>query len=916
MSSPSKSRWARMGGVVRRASSVLVATRPSTPSIASSDRDADSTSVKGVSAATAPATLSPPPPAPSQPSPIAESPARERAESQDEDPAPPTVDPSPLAQLPVTASHAETEEPGTQTSPVQEYIPPPLIDSTAVGPGGFTDEPDELPQSQPIRDPSFIQADSTDGHGSVAHPATPPAEPVDPVPQAPQSEYVPTEPVTPEPVTPPPGPAGAYFDIPVRDEPLEDPELSYEEPEQAVEQDVFGTVASPAVVPEPAPELEERTRSVPLSESRDANVHEDVATATAAVIPTPEPLAAPDMPMPQPKMPTPAPQPAVHPSAVSAFPPFDIHLGQEVWGGVMRKPGTNGDASGNSSVRMPFEDPFADPIAPRITVSQHEHLPMPLPQTSQRQQGSPGIAQGSARGVVMPLPPVHEVIPSKSLQNFPSTQSLRESSGGHFETDETRPLLSAPGSPKNASYLQPNASSPNAVNVSALSGSPARRTSTWPMQEPTVAFGTVRLHNLGWLEYQLPDGTTYYVHPTRRVCADLDLRDEDTIEALVAYFERRIDGSGAPAGMELWLSGEEKSKRRRKGNGFEPMRLWVNHKLRTAMVEPAQNGKKSKGKGKTEHGDDQLDLEYRYWSFMEAHPAHTALPPNARVEATDVLTWAWTDRLLPSHRTIPAPFTQEECQELMSLLKSFDQAEGGLQTVVHTRIVCRILLRVAHWRQQHFRPNKPLPSDVGGRDISLPKDRRPLRRALTDFIISCLCLGIPYLFFERSRPCRLDEESGVRGAAGPTFIVGACTCLIAAIVLSASVTFLSLPGLDNFSRVAGFVAALFAAVSMCATLVALFRYKSDLESPVSHVGSEGLTMLSKRSVVYALPTVFLAYAIIGFVTGIVLYSFRGTAPDKAAPSQAPFAEYTRWTVVGVLGALAGILTTSLLLLRR
>ena len=91
-----------------------------------------------------------------------------------------------------------------------------------------------------------------------------------------------------------------------------------------------------------------------------------------------------------------------------------------------------------------------------------------------------------------------------------------------------------------------------------------------------------------------------------------------------------------------------------------------------------------------------MDMEYRYWSFMEAHPAHTSLPANAKIEAMDVLTWAWTgkaptaatrakthlnpflDRLLPSQRTVPAPFTQEECQELMSLLRSFSNGQTGL----------------------------------------------------------------------------------------------------------------------------------------------------------------------------------------------------------------------------------------------
>ena len=51
------------------------------------------------------------------------------------------------------------------------------------------------------------------------------------------------------------------------------------------------------------------------------------------------------------------------------------------------------------------------------------------------------------------------------------------------------------------------------------------------------------------------------------------------------------------------------------------------------------------------------DAEYRYWSFMEAHPAHNSLPANAKMEAMDVLTWAWTGNkwlYLPTR----APITQ------------------------------------------------------------------------------------------------------------------------------------------------------------------------------------------------------------------------------------------------------------------
>ncbi|RDB19890.1 hypothetical protein Hypma_013085 [Hypsizygus marmoreus] len=910
-SSPTpKSRWSRMGGAVRRASSVLVATRPSTPSIASSDRD-DATSIKGIN--TTPAVLAPPNhPVATAPSPIAESPIREQAATQ-EQVAP--VGPSPLVQAPVAATEAAPSPPDViQTSPVQEYTPPPLMDSSATGPGAFTDEPDELPQPQIIRDPSLRAPESTDGHESI-----PQAVVVAP---APLPESIP------ERSTPVALETKAYFDIPVQDEslgdnvPLSQPTEAFK---KAIDEDVF---SGPSALATDATILPEEETGHAIAEPlHDAVQAPQMPTPEyrPAVLPpvSPEPAhvedAAKDVQQPfaQPlhNMPTPVPEPAAAPAYPT--PLFDFNSGQEVWGGVPHKADDgapkivrNGNASTRSrvsSIQMPLEDPFADPIAPRITVSHADHSGMPHPHLSEQQQ--PTESYDGARGpIVMPLPPVNDVIPSKSIRDVASTQSLKGSSRGNYETDETRPLLSRPGSPKNTSYLQPpSAVTNNAQNVSPLSGVPL--SFAWPVQ---AAASGPRLHDFGWIEYQLPDGTMYYVHPTRHVTTDIDLREDKKLDALTAYLEHRKDGAGAPAGVELWLREPVSPKR-----GFVPARFWVDHrqKILTHDQSSEANGSAATAK-KAAAAEDHLDVEYRYWSFMEAHPAHTSLPANARVEALDILTWAWTDRLLPSQRSIPAPFTQEECQELMSLLRSFgDQGDFSLQTVVQTRIVSRILLRVAHWRQQYFRPNKPLPTDVSSNDLRLPKYRRPFRRALVDFVVSCLCLGIPYIFFERTRSHRLDEESGLRNPA-PMLVVGACTCLIAAIVLSASVTFLSLPGLDSIARVAGFVAILFASFSMASTVVAIFRYKADMESSVSHIGREGLMMLSRRSVVMSLPLVFLAYAIIGFISGIVLYSIRGVTSTDPLASQHPFEDYTRWTVIGVLGGLAGMLTTSLLLLRR
>lgn len=52
------------------------------------------------------------------------------------------------------------------------------------------------------------------------------------------------------------------------------------------------------------------------------------------------------------------------------------------------------------------------------------------------------------------------------------------------------------------------------------------------------------------------------------------------------------------------------------------------------------------------------------------------------------------DRLLPSHRSIPAPFTQDECQELMGLLRSF----GGIfARDLYTFYLIIILLKITWW---------------------------------------------------------------------------------------------------------------------------------------------------------------------------------------------------------------------------
>ncbi|KAG6809030.1 hypothetical protein H0H92_001884 [Tricholoma furcatifolium] len=208
-----------------------------------------------------------------------------------------------------------------------------------------------------------------------------------------------------------------------------------------------------------------------------------------------------------------------------------------------------------------------------------------------------------------------------------------------------------------------------------------------------VEESTAHPFRAGWIRYDLPDYTVYYVLPTRRMVVDIDLRDKGNFEFISEYLESHADTTDAPPGSELWLIQDGEPNDRSASR--LPLRLLVNHRQRTVVVDwSASDDRASLKTDKTVVEDNflsEVDIESRYWSFVEAHYAHTTLPQNVRTEAMDVLTWIWIDWILPSNHSIPAPFSREECEELMQILRS-----------------TRHTILPAAWRQQVIHPKKHL----------------------------------------------------------------------------------------------------------------------------------------------------------------------------------------------------------------
>ncbi|KAI6137543.1 hypothetical protein BKA82DRAFT_4335073 [Pisolithus tinctorius] len=245
--------------------------------------------------------------------------------------------------------------------------------------------------------------------------------------------------------------------------------------------------------------------------------------------------------------------------------------------------------------------------------------------------------------------------------------------------------------------------------------------------------------------------------------------------------------------------------------------------------------------------------KFQTGSYVETHPAHVVLSQGSQQEAVDILHWSYTDRLLAHPQLIQPPFSQEECQEPLRLLN-------------------------AHWHQVNFRPHKPLPRDI----ITAHTSRQtPMLRTAVEILIGILCLGIPFLFVDRARYSgHFDVEGNASmQSSAPLFVVGACTCLMSAIILSASVMLISFLGLDGIAHIGGPVAISCSILSMVTSFLSIFQYKAELpqgSAAVHHAAAaahEGFVFLLRQSkILLSLPLVFLTYSVAGFITSVIVYT--------------------------------------------
>ncbi|KAI9509561.1 hypothetical protein F5148DRAFT_741679 [Russula earlei] len=187
--------------------------------------------------------------------------------------------------------------------------------------------------------------------------------------------------------------------------------------------------------------------------------------------------------------------------------------------------------------------------------------------------------------------------------------------------------------------------------------------------------GLVSVHrfaSVGWQEYLLLDGKRYFSNAALRVVTDVDLRHAKGLDAVMRFLDGPDTEIFPPPQWELWLRDGNETRRE-----FIPVKAWVHHGARMVVSKHPESDLARH----VNEGIDEMDSEFEYWQYVVSHPVHALLPPATIAEAVEVLMCIYNSWLAPSLHHSQPPFSQDECQELLTQLRSFSHTSAQTKSL-------------------------------------------------------------------------------------------------------------------------------------------------------------------------------------------------------------------------------------------
>ncbi|KAJ7591136.1 hypothetical protein C8J56DRAFT_934769 [Mycena floridula] len=283
-----------------------------------------------------------------------------------------------------------------------------------------------------------------------------------------------------------------------------------------------------------------------------------------------------------------------------------------------------------------------------------------------------------------------------------------------------------------------------------------------------------------------------------------------------------------------------------------------------------------------------------YWNWLWSHPSHVPCPARAISDASEALTWFYTDNLI-SGSASRAPFSKTECEELAAVVKEMTRSSNEHSTA-KTVFLAWLLREISsfrdaeNWGLYTQKEAREIRQNSNNKRFSLPRPA-PFLMPLVEFATTYLFFGIPRTYlahvkssFEfRGRLGSMQEkwirytERLVREYSDFLLIVGN----LFVFALSATIGLLAVPGISEVAQVAATVSVFASLGSVIVGVFSIWRHQANISTSDSftymrnvqhsYLGYHGHALL------LSLPPVLLVWAIITFTVSVICYTVQGIA---------------------------------------
>ncbi|KAG6911716.1 hypothetical protein DXG01_007966 [Tephrocybe rancida] len=160
-------------------------------------------------------------------------------------------------------------------------------------------------------------------------------------------------------------------------------------------------------------------------------------------------------------------------------------------------------------------------------------------------------------------------------------------------------------------------------------------------------------------------GWVYFFSESLKVVTDQDIRDPE-LYALVNHSTSKYPLPDLDVHMEVQIIVHMGGKGE---DSIANLFLVINHKECVASYDL----KEVKDENVPLLDPNTLNRRRRlYWNYLWNHPVHVPTPARAIPDASDALTWYFTDNLISGSKSL-APFSKSECEDLTQVLHQMSE---------------------------------------------------------------------------------------------------------------------------------------------------------------------------------------------------------------------------------------------------